>query len=74
MTGKQFNILSSTVLDYHVMYDFHSYDCDDREAEDDELNGNDEDEESGEEAPDNDEGTFNLRHSHSHNPSQLVFI
>ncbi len=33
-----------------------SYDCDDREAEDDELNGNDEDEESGEEAPDNEEG------------------
>ncbi|XP_046650890.1 acidic leucine-rich nuclear phosphoprotein 32 family member A-like [Daphnia pulicaria] len=31
------------------------YDCDDREAEDDELNGNDEDEESGEEAPDNEE-------------------
>ena len=33
-----------------------SYDCDDREAEDDELNGNDEDEES--DAPENEEGKF----------------
>ena len=37
---------------------FSSYDCDDREAEDDELNGNDEDEESGEEAPENEEGSL----------------
>ena len=35
---------------------FFRYDCDDREAEDDELNGNDEDEESGEEAPENEDG------------------
>ena len=34
------------------------YDCDDREAEDDELNGNDEDEDSDPEDPEEDEGVL----------------
>ena len=40
-------------LHFYLLF---SYDCDDREAEDDELNGNDEDEES--DAPENEEGKF----------------